>query len=201
MVTGRSQNVILNDEIRPVNALLNYNLLSVALMAVVLIAVIVAVVLFGSTEGIIIITLAVNLVLLVPSFIWAVLSHRYLRYRFTESETEWKRGIMFRATGIVPYCKIAHIKIVQGPIMRLFGLHTLKMQTAGSTGTQGTDPEIRVEGLDNYCDYRTFILNHIPTASGGERVAEAPGSASERTLEELVKIRELLEAGAGPRSN
>lgn len=197
MGSERSQNVILSEKIRPVPALLRYNLLSVVLLAVVPVAILVAAVLYGSAEGALI-ALAINIVILVPSTVWAVLSHRYLWYRFTETEMEWGRGIMFRATGIVPYSKITHIKIVQGPVMRLFGLSALKIQTAGSSGAQGTDPEIRIEGLENYYDYRTFVLDHIP-ASGEGRAEKAALPASERALEELVKIRELLEAGAGPR--
>ena len=80
------------------------------------------------------ITLAVVLLLiacLIFGLVWVVLYYKSVVCHLNETEMTWKRGVWFRKTGIVPYNRITNVDIVQGPIMRIFGISNLKIQTAG----------------------------------------------------------------------
>lgn len=49
--------------------------------------------------------------------------------------------------GIVPYNRITNLDIRQGPVMRILGLSTLSIQTAGYSGQ--AIPEIKIEGVEH----------------------------------------------------
>lgn len=61
---------------------------------------------------------------------------RYRRwgYREGEDEIEIRRGMLIRVRTIVPFGRVQHIDVAQGPIQRPFGLATLILHTAGTQG-------------------------------------------------------------------
>ncbi|MEA3029009.1 MAG: uncharacterized protein QOG13_334 [Sphingomonadales bacterium] len=61
---------------------------------------------------------------------------RYRRwgYREGEEEIEIRRGMLVRVRTIVPFGRVQHIDVAQGPIQRPFGLATLILHTAGTQG-------------------------------------------------------------------
>src|SRR3546814_11642477 len=42
------------------------------------------------------------------------------------------RGILFRADSVVPFGRVQHIDVNQGPLERFYGLATLTVHTAGT---------------------------------------------------------------------
>jgi membrane protein YdbS with pleckstrin-like domain len=61
---------------------------------------------------------------------------RYRRWGYREGadELEIRRGTLIRVRTIVPFPRVQHIDVTQGPIQRLFGLATLILHTAGTHG-------------------------------------------------------------------
>jgi membrane protein YdbS with pleckstrin-like domain len=61
---------------------------------------------------------------------------RYRRwgYREGEDELQIRRGMLVRVRTIVPFGRVQHIDVAQGPIQRPFGLATLILHTAGTQG-------------------------------------------------------------------
>lgn len=59
---------------------------------------------------------------------------RYRRwgYREGEDELEIRRGMLIRVRTIVPFGRVQHIDVAQGPVQRNFGLATLILHTAGT---------------------------------------------------------------------
>jgi hypothetical protein len=55
-------------------------------------------------------------------------------YREGEDEIEIRRGRLIRVRTIVPFGRVQHIDVAQGPIQRLYGLGTLILHTAGTHG-------------------------------------------------------------------
>lgn len=53
-------------------------------------------------------------------------------YAFTGSELHVAHGYWIETYTIVPVSRVQHIDVVQGPLERLFALHTLVLHTAGS---------------------------------------------------------------------
>jgi membrane protein YdbS with pleckstrin-like domain len=59
---------------------------------------------------------------------------RYRRWTYREGadELEIRRGMLIRVRTIVPFGRVQHIDVAQGPVQRRFGLATLILHTAGT---------------------------------------------------------------------
>jgi len=100
---------------------------------------------------------------------------------------------------LVPYNRITNIEIVQGPIARRFGLGTVRIQTAGFSAGGGTThiAEAVILNVKNFEELKDTIMNFIrklrPAAVETEAEVAAPENISRQILNELRKIREVLE--------
>jgi membrane protein YdbS with pleckstrin-like domain len=137
--------------------------------------------------------------LIVLGFIvyWISLYYRTIRYKLTNEDVEWRRGVWFQQTGVVPYNRITNIDTVQGPISRMLGIAALRIHTAGYSGQQ-TPAEIRMNGIEHFEALRALIMAFIkkkkPLAVetyAAEEIETPAGTGA--ILQELVRIRELLE--------
>lgn len=131
--------------------------------------------------------------------IWSRLYYVSVVYHLNDTEMTWKRGVWFRKTGIVPYNRITNVDIVQGPVMRMFGISNLKIETAGGNAGKSS-AEIQLEGIADPEPLRAMIMDFVrgnapsPAATGvdfGRRSAPADMQA---LLAEVTAIRKLLEA-------
>jgi len=126
---------------------------------------------------------------------WIPRYYDTLKYKLTQNEMVWRRGVWFRKTGIVPYNRITNIDIEQGPVSRALGIGSLKIQTAGYSGSTsggGKPAEIRIEGVVHFEELRQFIMGFVH----GRKPVGTVGtfeSHQDNVLGELVKIRKLLE--------
>ncbi|WAC25067.1 PH domain-containing protein [Blastomonas sp. SL216] len=70
---------------------------------------------------------------------------RWRRWGFSDSDEQLRvaRGWMFRTDTIVPFKRIQHIDMGQGPIERLFDLASLTVHTAGTHNSIVTLPGLR----------------------------------------------------------
>ena len=53
-------------------------------------------------------------------------------YSLTGQRLRIVRGILFRSDSVVPFGRVQHIDVDQGPLERLYGLATLTVHTAGT---------------------------------------------------------------------
>ena len=69
---------------------------------------------------------------------------RYRAWGFAAGEDELtvQHGLMIRSVTIVPFGRVQHIDVAQGPIQRMLGLATLVLNTAGTRGAA-----VRLPGL------------------------------------------------------
>lgn len=80
---------------------------------------------------------AVFLVITVISAVLAFRRVRLMGYILREDDLLFRRGIMFERVVAVPYGRLQLVDIHRGPLMRAFGLSTLKFVTAAAaTGVQ-----------------------------------------------------------------
>ena len=92
--------------------------------------------------------LIILLIIVAFVLVWVQLYYKSIVYHLNDTEMSWKRGVWFRKTGIVPYNRITNIDISQGPVMRLFKISNLQIQTAGnSSGKAGS--EISIIGVED----------------------------------------------------
>jgi uncharacterized protein len=71
---------------------------------------------------------------------------RYRAWSFREEEDELhiRHGLFFRMLTVVPFGRVQHIDVAQGPIERHYGLGTLILHTAGTRGAA-----VPLPGLDH----------------------------------------------------
>lgn len=72
---------------------------------------------------------------------------RYRAWGYKEGEEELaiRRGMLVRVRTIVPFGRVQHIDVAQGPIERRFGLSTLILHTAGTRGAAVPLPGLKQE--------------------------------------------------------
>lgn len=65
-------------------------------------------------------------------------------YAIGEDRLRVVRGVLFRSDTIVPFGRVQHIDVDQGPLERMYGLATLTLHTAGSHNAS-----VPLPGLDH----------------------------------------------------
>ena len=122
---------------------------------------------------------------------WIPRYYETIVYKLTKDEIVWRRGVWFKKTGVVPYNRITNIDIVQGPISRMLGIATLKIQTAGYSGQ--ARPEIKIEGIEQFEELREMIMEFVKGKKPVAVETYEEENIDLKILNELVKIRKLLE--------
>lgn len=80
------------------------------------------------------------------------------KYAIREKDISFKKGIFFRSLTTVPFNRIQHIEIDQGPVSRFFGLVSLMVFTAGDSSD-----DLKISGLlkEDAQQIKEFISNKI----------------------------------------
>lgn len=189
--------VTLNEDFKPDGKYTGYLLLATLALIVVIWAACCAWMFVDSIFTIlIVIGLAALGVCVVFACIWAPLYYKSVVYHLNDTEMTWKRGVFFRKTGIVPYNRITNVDIVQGPVMRLFGISHLKIETAGG-GASKSSAEIQLEGISDPEPLRQLIMDFVrgqkPAAAATGTEYKSQNADLQALLEEVAAIRRLLE--------
>lgn len=79
--------------------------------------------------------------------------YRYKGYALRERDVIYKKGWLWRSSTVVPFNRIQHSEIDQGPIERLFGLSKLKIFTAGGASSDLNIPGLLPETANKLKDY------------------------------------------------
>ena len=94
-------------------------------------------------------------VLLLGAFAAIVLApRRYRAWGYAEGEDELaiSRGLWVRRRTVVPFGRVQHIDVAQGPIERRFGLATLILHTAGTRGAAVPLPGLKQDRAEKMRD-------------------------------------------------
>lgn len=65
-------------------------------------------------------------------------------YALREQDIVYRKGWIFFSTTVVPFVRIQHTELSEGPLNRLFKLTTLKIYTAG-----GSTSDLNIPGLEH----------------------------------------------------
>jgi uncharacterized protein len=85
--------------------------------------------------------------------------YRNWRYEVAEDALELRHGVVRRVHSAIPYFRVQHIDVTQGPVERLVGLSRLVVHTA-SAGTDATIPGIAADDAEGL---RRLILARAGT--------------------------------------
>jgi uncharacterized protein len=188
---------------KPAPALVTWFIVDFALIMVLILIVGVFPAILSSSDSLITAVLLFCIVGVFALFAyWTKLYYESMWYELHDDEMRWRRGVWFRTTGIVPYNRITNLDLKQGPIMRLFNISTLSIQTAGYSGQ--SVPEIRIEAIEHAEELRELVRTlvrqsgsnvHNDGTGASAFVPTETGSMNTNLLmlDELKKIRSILE--------
>ena len=78
-------------------------------------------------------------------------------YALRDKDILYSRGILFRSVTAIPFNRVQHCEIKEGPIERYFGLKTLEVYTAGGESSDLSIPGLRGESAQQL---KTFIVKN-----------------------------------------
>jgi len=105
----------------------------------------------------------------------------------TNKALKVKKGILVRVEKTIPLEKITDMGMVQGPIMRIFNLHQLTVETAGQSATGAL---VALTGIVDAKAFRDAVLSQREKVSGSTSTSTSETSpqasiASNPVLEEI----------------
>ncbi len=118
----------------------------------------------------------------------------------SERTLDIKKGILNKTESTIPLEKITDLQMFQGPIMRYFGLHGFKVETAGQSSGPGGSL-VNMIGIVDAVAFRKAVLEQRDRFNKGDQSAGASASAGgaegavgsgEDTREILAEIRDVL---------
>lgn len=148
------------------------------------------------------VVMAATIVGIVLLPIWFIvggaITRRYLRtYRCTLTNRSLKvaKGLLVKVEKTVPLDRITDLGLVQGPIMRVFDIEALSVETAGQSSTGAL---VTLAGIKDGRKFRDAVLAQRDLVVGSEedrqaRVAGQPDASNSSTNVELLSdIRDTL---------
>lgn len=96
------------------------------------------------------------LLLIIFSVVTTILGFKRKKFALREKDIIYQSGLFWRTYTVLPFSRIQHVEVHQGPIERVFDLGKLKVYTAG-----GSSSDLSISGLaiDNAHSIKHFILN------------------------------------------
>jgi uncharacterized protein len=98
--------------------------------------------------------------LLIAAVYWFFMSRSFplAGYALRERDVVYKRGWLVQSVRMVPFVRIQNCTVKNGPLERKYGLASLTIYTAGSSGADLQIPGLTAEEADQM---RQFILSQI----------------------------------------
>lgn len=89
------------------------------------------------------------------SIFFTIKGYYYASYLIRDHDVVSRKGYLFREELVVPFNRIQHVELNEGPIEQLFDLSTLRIYTAG-----GSASDLSIAGLEKETGeaLKTFIL-------------------------------------------
>ena len=149
----------------------------------------------GMVLAIITIPLAILYAIIARAFIDRYLAN--LSCALTERTLDIKKGIWNKTESTVPLDKITDLQLFQGPVMRYFGLHGFKVETAGQSSPTGGSL-VNIVGIVDTKAFRRAVLEQRDRMNTGAAAlpvartsAHEAGDPQETAL--LKEIRDSLQ--------
>lgn len=66
---------------------------------------------------------------------WPSIEHRHRRWRLTDVGLEVRHGVWWKHMQAIPWARVQHADVSQGPVQRMYGVGTLTLHTAGTSNS------------------------------------------------------------------
>lgn len=130
--------------------------------------------------------------------LWLFFGRRYIERYFdglhcelTTRALHFQKGIWFQTKRSIPLDKIQDLTFKEGPVLRYFGLSTLKIETAGQSSDAASD--LSLTGIVGAAAFREQVLDQRDEVTG-HRSSSPDHQPEEREVVALLKdIRDALQ--------
>lgn len=108
--------------------------------------------LVGDSAWIPLLVTGVLLALTLLDLALTVVEVRHLAYQVRDQDVSYRSGVLVKKVSTVPFVRVQHARLRQGPIQRRFGLATVEINSAG--------PDLSIKGLgkDDAERLRTLVV-------------------------------------------
>ena len=93
------------------------------------------------------------------TFFWPSIEHRHRGWSLTDVGLEVRHGVWFKHRQAIPWARVQHSDVSQGPLQRMYGVGTLTVFTAGTSNSSvnlaGLSHELAIELRDEILRQRT----------------------------------------------
>ncbi len=118
----------------------------------------------------------------------------HLECSLTDRHIQFRKGVMFKVEKTIPLENIQDLTFIQNPLLNLFDLRILKIETAGSSNPQGSD--MQLIGIENMEQFKDTVMSQRDALRLQSREPAAIGTAASignaEVVELLKEIRDLL---------
>lgn len=152
---------------------------------------------YAYVQGLMLHLVLISAIIGIVSFpIWVVIGWWVVNKEFetmsatlTENSIHLKKGVFNRLEKTIPLDKVVDVALRTGPLLRMFGLATVQIETAGSNA-QGT-ADMVLKGIVDAEGFRNAVLTQRKIATGA--VPAPPTGSMDTTLNVLTDIRDSLQ--------
>lgn len=149
----------------------------------------------GKVNGIVVAIVATVAIVWIGSAVWWVNAFfDTLECYLTSRSLVYRRGIFWKTEKTIPLTRIQDLGMMQGPLMRGFGIHRLKIETAGQSAPGGTGEAVLI-GVVGAVEFRDRVLglrDSLDVNTGGSRDGLGQARASSAPTGDLEEIHETL---------
>jgi membrane protein YdbS with pleckstrin-like domain len=135
--------------------------------------------------------LAIALLAMVGFYVYWFLRYKKLRCVLTERGLSTQHGLWVRVQQNIPLDQITDITVNEGPILKLFGMLILKVETAGGNVQRGAAGSVKLVAVVDALEFRDTVLKHRDIVT---RHSGPTGRSTEPYLdpEVLGEIRDMM---------
>lgn len=126
---------------------------------------------------------------------WLVLGRLYIKRYYESLSCElttralrFKKGIWFQTERTIPLDKIQDLTFKEGPILRYFGLSTLKVETAGQSGSGESD--MSLTGIVESRTFRERVLDQRDKTTERHSDTHDPTTSTDGN-EQILLLKEI----------
>ena len=145
---------------------------------------------------VLIVTIPIAILIFIIARIFVDQYLKNLSCTLTDRTLDIKKGILNKTESTIPLEKITDLQLFQGPIMRYFGLHGFKVETAGQSS--GVGSLVNIVGIVDTPGFRKAVLAQRDKLHDGDTASSTPAGvpAAAGTDEQTEILREIRDSMA-----
>lgn len=90
---------------------------------------------------------------------WPSVEHRHRSWRLSDVGIELRHGVWWKHRHAIPWARVQHADVTQGPLQRMYGVGTLTVHTAGTANSSvnlgGLSHQVAIDLRDEIIRQRT----------------------------------------------